>query len=230
MASLFRANVPYTRPFHGARGAKTGLCERHTVTASQRRGNAGDLEHVTAPAPKPRTISGCRARPRPPGAARPWHLGRPRPHGFQRTESGGGGVVPPGTPPPRCHGSELGLGSHSPGGGGDTGGALFCASGFAGLLNRRRNATGFICISSLPALKALARSHLHRTRPIGGRLRAKNANSNDMSGRGPPVGYANTLSLSPAGDTQPPDLLLYLAGVILICLVCKVPHFKFLND
>lgn len=89
MASLFRANVPYTRPFHGARGAKTGLCERHTVTASQRRGNAGDLEHVSAPAPKPRTISGCRARPRPPGAARPWHLGRPQPHGFQRTESGG---------------------------------------------------------------------------------------------------------------------------------------------
>lgn len=122
MASLFRANVPYTRPFHGAQGAKTGLCERHTVTASQRRGNAGDLEHVSAPAPKPRTISGCRARPRPPGAARPWHLGRPRPHGFQRTESGGGGVVPPGTPPPRCHGSELGLGSHSPSGGGDTGG------------------------------------------------------------------------------------------------------------
>lgn len=27
MASLFRANVPYTRPFHGAQGAKTGLCE-----------------------------------------------------------------------------------------------------------------------------------------------------------------------------------------------------------
>lgn len=91
-------------------------------------------------------------------------------------------------------------------------GALFCASGFAGLLNRRRNATGFICISSLPALKALACSHLHRTRPIGGRLRAKNANSNDMSGRGPPVGYANTLSLSPAGDTQPPAHHTWLFG------------------
>lgn len=91
-------------------------------------------------------------------------------------------------------------------------GALFCASGFAGLLNRRRNATGFICISSLPALKALARSHLHRTRPIGGCLRAKNANSNDMSGRGPPVGYANTLSLSPAGDTQPPAHHTWLFG------------------
>lgn len=209
MASLFRANVPYTRPFHGARGAKTGLCERHTATASQRRGNAGDLEHVSAPAPKPRTISGCRARPRPPGAARPWHLGRPQSHGFQRTESGG----------PRLELRLLAATVQS----WDSGltprvaaatpwGALFCASGFAGLLNRRRNATGFICISSLPALKALARSHLHRTQPIGGRLRAKNANSNDMSGRGPPVGYANTLSLSPAGDTQSPAHHTWLFG------------------
>lgn len=136
----------------------------------------------------------------------------PRPTPTPRLPEDGVQGAPPGTPPPRCHGSELGLGSHAPGGGGNTGGALFCASGFAGLLNRRRNATGFICISSLPALKALARSHLHRTQPIGGRLRAKNANSNDMSGRGPPVGYANTLSLSPAGDTQPPAHHTWLFG------------------
>lgn len=141
MASLFQANVPYTRLFLGARRAKTGLCESRTVTASQQREMPAALNTLQHQPRSHRLFLGVKR-----GHARP----------------GSQTVAPPPTPTPRL--PEDGVWGR---GGGrlelrlltatvqswDSGlipqvpvapGALFCASGFAGLLNRRRNTTGFI--------------------------------------------------------------------------------------
>lgn len=76
------------RPIHKTLSRSPGSKDRPVRTphgdGQSARGSAGDLEHVTASAPQPQTISGCQARPRPPRAARQWHLRQPRPHIFQR--------------------------------------------------------------------------------------------------------------------------------------------------
>lgn len=160
MASLFRANVPYTRLFHGAWGAKTGLCERRTVTASQR----GAV---------PATLNTLRHQPR----SHRLFLGVKRGHALPGQPDSGTSANPD---PTSSRGPAWNATSSLPRFGAGTRvsfprrwrhrGLCPVPLGLLDFKKEEHDRLHPYLIS--PALKALAHSDLHMTQPIGGHLRA----------------------------------------------------------